>query len=500
MKKPTMVELFEILNKIPDGFVDGCKSYADTVPIYYKRHKRYAECICGKCGKIFITSDRAYRGEKAKCMHCGTEGEYEWRKCTRTKCSYYTVVLVQRTKDNNIVLRHFACENRYQQGDPQFFVMNEYCRQFMQMGDFYKFNRSYNVGLRGETFRSPWGTRNAGTIYADYIYPGWDAEIAESNLKYFKKGELGFVAEIKAYSRNPAIEMFRKMGLTQLANELVCEGGRNRHINRRGKTVKQQLRLKDRRRINFLRDNKGGILLLSILQFEEKNGIRLSDRQRTWLESTFRQWDGEKKVRYMTRFMSLQQLMNRTERYVKQKDYREYEILNAYYDYLRMRQELGYDMTNEVFIFPKSLKEKHDEMVEEKNRTENEKYAAEQEKKYGGIREKFGTLQKKYGYADGDLLIRPAESATEIITEGRTLHHCVGRLDYMEKHCEGRSYILFLRKAAEPEKPYYTIEIREDEIIQWYGAHDKKPDEEIVGRWLNGYIRHLGGTKAVYAC
>lgn len=73
------------------------------------------------------------------------------------------------------------------------------------------------------------------------------------------------------------------------------------------------------------------------------------------------------------------------------------------------------------------------------------------------------------------------------------LHHCVGRDGYLRKHNDGQSYILMLRSAKEPEIPYITVEIERDthRLIQWYGAHDRKPDEEHMQKWLDDYVGHL---------
>ena len=35
------------------------------------------------------------------------------------------------------------------------------------------------------------------------------------------------------------------------------------------------------------------------------------------------------------------------------------------------------------------------------------------------------------------------------------------------------------------------IEATTPNILQWYGAHDKKPDQENIQKWLNRYIRML---------
>ena len=90
-------------------------------------------------------------------------------------------------------------------------------------------------------------------------------------------------------------------------------------------------------------------------------------------------------------------------------------------------------------------------------------------------------------------MIRPARSAEEIVTEGRILHHCVGGDNYLRKHNEGETYILMLRQQEYLEVPYITVEINEsnDRIIQWYGAHDRKPDEKNMQRWLDTYITKL---------
>lgn len=77
--------------------------------------------------------------------------------------------------------------------------------------------------------------------------------------------------------------------------------------------------------------------------------------------------------------------------------------------------------------------------------------------------------------------------------EGRILHHCVGGDSYLGKHNDGQTYILMLRFAKEPEIPYITVEIERDthRLIQWYGAHDRKPDKEHMQKWLDDYVGHL---------
>ena len=91
-------------------------------------------------------------------------------------------------------------------------------------------------------------------------------------------------------------------------------------------------------------------------------------------------------------------------------------------------------------------------------------------------------------------MIVPALRCEDLMREGRILHHCVGASSrYMEKMAEGKSWILFLRKQDSPEEPYYTLEIdmKTDEILQWYSEYDRKPDREKIQKVLNKYKKSL---------
>lgn len=491
MKAPTMEELFATMPDIPEGFKEGCMEYASPVPIFYRRRGKYADCICGRCAMPFVREEQPTKGEKTNCPYCKTEGVYEWKKCTNAKTEYYTVVLVQRRTDNNLVLRHFKCINEYKQGAQQKIKLSEQNRQFANLGDFWKFNKIWS-NLEGDE----WGTGQAGITYADILYPGYQEEIEHSNLKYFKQGYDGFIEELRAYARNPAIELYRKIGLKALADELVSKGGRCKYINRRGKNLKAQLRLKDKQRINRLISMDGGITMLRVLQIEEKRGIRIPDEVVRWVTDELDSWDGEKRINHLTGYMTITKLFNRLNRYVEEQAHMNmHTTLRRYDDYITMREELGYDMSNSVFLFPKDLAGKHQEMVEEKKRRKDEIYLTKQEKRYGKIRENFEKLAKKYDYSDCGYIIRPARSATEIIEEGRTLHHCVGTDRYLNRHSKGETAILFLRRKEEPETPYYTIEIKGDRILQWYSLHDKKPDREVIEPFLNRYMMKLKERK-----
>ena len=156
-----------------------------------------------------------------------------------------------------------------------------------------------------------------------------------------------------------------------------------------------------------------------------------------------------------------------------------------------MRVQQGYDLHNSIYLFPRDLNTAHEEMTEEVNKEKIEKRNKEITLKYPDIAKNYRKLCYRYSYKTEKYLIRPARSAIEIVREGRVLHHCVGGDNYLSGHNNGKSYILFLRKKDNPEEPYITIEIRGNEIVQWYGAYDKKPNKKFIDGLLKKYTKEV---------
>lgn len=110
------------------------------------------------------------------------------------------------------------------------------------------------------------------------------------------------------------------------------------------------------------------------------------------------------------------------------------------------------------------------------------KKKADAEAQKYGYPERYKQLCKKYAFEYGELMIVVPAKASDIITEGKVLQHCVG--GYASRHIQGRTTILFLRHISEPDKPYYTIEINEKKkhIVQCHGYMNEwksKKAEEV---------------------
>ena len=135
--------------------------------------------------------------------------------------------------------------------------------------------------------------------------------------------------------------------------------------------------------------------------------------------------------------------------------------------------------------WPKDLQFAHDEV------TKQIKWQDEQKLISG-----FIAAEEKYApYAWSDeslgLCIRVCQNQKEMIAEGKALHHCVAR--YAESHSKGDTCIMLIRRIAEPNVPFFTLELKNGKVVQNRGNHNCERTPEVKAfeqRWLN-YIKNL---------
>ena len=175
-------------------------------------------------------------------------------------------------------------------------------------------------------------------------------------------------------------------------------------------------------------------------------------------------------------------------------DYHEAKNFIAdYTDYISECSLLGANVNDTAVKMPHSLKKAHDWATTERKVQEKQAY----EELVAAVYESLHALTE---WSDGTYQIIMPRSAREIVEEGVRQYHCVGR--YVERVATGESVILFLRRVEDPEKNFYTVEIKKDmrrcHIVQVRGAHNVAATDEVNAfckkytRWfnrrsLNGY-------------
>ena len=477
--------------------------------IYYRRKGNYSYCHCSECDARYrlravptqdpyedaaMDIEKPERDKETKCRNCKVKAVYKPAGNCKAEFHSNYVVFGQKVDDETFIFRTYYSYQQTNKDCKTHYVVNEEKRILLQKGKKPIRYRSNNVYWYRDTSGEPWVyivhprtfTNIKKTAMFKYVpvHPAITCRSLCWVMKYYI-----------AAARYPDMEMIIKMGLIEYANRLIH--GYPTNINPRGRTIEDRLRIY-KSRIPYMIKEKGNAKTTYRFQLERKMGLHWSDEEIEIFDQ-MREDNYDDKWLIALKYVSLAKLKKYfTKQEIwpdKNDDWRvsrnKRECRTEYYDYLAMRDEQGYDMTNDIILFPKDLKRRHDEMVLEREKHEQDKRQKEVLEKYPKIKTRYRKLSEKYSAAAGGYIIRPAKDAAEIVAEGRALHHCVGGDNYLSGHNKGNSFILFLRPAQKKDIPFITVEIRGEKIIQWYGAYDKKPDQKLFDAWLKKYTEEL---------
>lgn len=474
--------------------------------IFYKRKGNNTECYCATCGHSYTLKHNELvrcsdmipeipkKDERGQCLHCGTTGTFKAsgyaKNGIRIIRPCYTA---ERYGEEDVVVRYIEPTKSFRKGQEEYINILEVSRIYYIGG---KVLRDYNV-YNGWSCQQEWQDCNiAGmnniALMNGRVWPGSIKELKQTKFKYsevdkflLRYREINLSKYLEHYQNNPCMEFLSKMGMHKLVKAIY--DNRLRFNDKREKKPNQLLGIKAEK-MKFFSATAGDPDVYDVLRMEKEENYSWTNEQ--VMELARMNVNKEKFIKVM-HYMGVQKFINRTHRYAlgQIRDFKDKSTI--YLDYLDMKENMGYDISDSVIQYPKDLAAAHRNVVNEFNTKVAEKRAQEKDKQYPEIKKKYRSLKAKYYYESGDYIIRPAKSAGEIVTEGRVLHHCVGGDGYLSGHNAGRAIILFLREKENPETPYITIEITGNVIKQWYGAYDKKPDKEKIGPWLEEYLEQL---------
>lgn len=499
--------------------------------LFYRKKGQKATVCCTACGRAYSGKwkvgesyedmfkkhiEEPRERQMGKCILCGEPGEYKPQGKIRGACRERGhVFLADKYLEKGVVLRYIELRKEWglkvsagkdgkaeMRGAYEELDMTELARTYFLPGkkpqtDFCKYNPWSGKNIWDDCNLS--GMGNISILEAPVYPDSWD-NLKGTFLQYsgmreycMKNWQHEINAEdyLERYQQFPQMEMLVKGGLYLVVKEMVrgrCGIIQDENADR----LESFLGIR-KDKVKLLAEEGGNIRILKILQKEKK-----LDANWTWQQVRALSEIGaeNRDMKMALKLMSVQKLLNNISKYAGcgygtgcgTAESMLRATASTYFDYLQMRQSLGYDMQNTVYLKPRDLEAAHDRMVAEQNKEKADERLKEVAEKYPDIRKSYRRLRKRYFYEDDMFLIRPARSAEEIVMEGRTLHHCVGGNGYLGKHNRGESYILMLRFKKMPETPYITVEISgEGQILQWYGCHDKKPDKENMQKWLDIY-------------
>lgn len=512
---------------LDDEFKAYCKKKFDRLGkhiMWYKRKGRYADFKCSACGCEYRRATEygvSYESQSenivatpkqgiiSRCEICGAMGKYQARK---RKFNEQLTFYKADTYKDGLVIREVAASQVIRKDVKEAYEYTEMTRLFITKAEEHKDFCYYD----GWTDKAEWYDRNSSGMYLyqspkGFLYEPSLANIKKSAFKYcaidrflskYPKSDIhGY---FKAYRRYPQLEYLVKMQLWKLAEPLTANFYQTNDMDMAAARPEDMLGIQ-KKDIPYLIEQEGNITILNICRLQKQTGQQFEMIYCAWLYeilsvgySSHRIYE---QLLQIAEHMSIKRVINQLAKYVGYEspddlegDYPNrfgYHYLNEragkYLDYLQMRIELGYDLSNNVYSKPRDLDVAHQEMVMQSDAKKIKEKSMTADEKYTQIPKLIKQLSKVYMYKDEKYQIVIPKSASDIIEEGHVLHHCVGGDNYLRAHNRQTSTILFLRHSKNPDIRFVTIEIKKDHIVQWYGAYDKKPEETEIAKWLRTY-------------
>ena len=526
----------KLMGRIPPEPADDMKEKIlnDQKTIFFFLDKTKKLCKCPICREEFPRKDlvNVYGEGKAKhndwveCPNCSREGLLKTR---RNHMEQYGQILLLQNIDGEVsVARRFewAIHSRYEY---RTCTLDETIRIMMYRPHGYKiyYNqegeyRNWSTGL----YIPEWydGNRRNQRVTECSLYPDGISEALkgtdyESLTRAFQEmANEGVVVDYNAAMAVGAkerglgntLEYLLKGRFMQLLRDTIesCWIDRGMYIGRLdldGETIEEVFRIKDRQKINRIRQMDGGEKVMEWMQYSDIKNDRISQDTLQWLaDHNITVIKMKKTLLPICQEVSVEKFRNYLEKQSRHYNGDVKDTLEHWGDYLSMMYAMDQKLDDELFYKPKDLKARHDALVNNKQKLEAVKRMNEdperREEEAKAMRDKFPEaeailqdVREKYSYRSEEYIMRIPKDLVEIVEEGYALHHCGGSSDrYFNRICNRETYIGFCRKVGEENIPFYTIEFEPDGTIrQNRSYYDEEPDIDMIRGFLKEWQREI---------
>ena len=466
-------------------------SWVDKVGIpenfmFYRYKKRGVKTgYCTYCGKDVLLRKKPHHNMTGRCPCCRHEvtyksvGRMSWRLTTKEVCVY----LIQKRPDG-FVVREFWADRSYKKEDyknPKVSCVE----RWRMIYDHELSARSYYWGVYKQ-LSTRWiaGAPSYSWMGANSIFNnhgGVDGRVYGKTLPHLAKGVLkhtglaewiyaqGLVANADKYMsvcRNlPQFEQIWKAGLPKLTEECWNNSSYMDEFIKEPQSPSLVKALGiDKQELGRLRQMNGGRRLLKWLQWEKETGKHIPDEVLEWYCD---QKIAVNDLEFIWDKMNAVQVYHYLQRQWMPGYEPVQQVITTWRDYLSMAERLGIDTNDEIVYRVKLLRQRHDELVLRCKQADLKEQAIGILRKFPNVDRVCRSIKKKYEYADDKYAILVPKGALDIIVEGSVLCHCVGSSDrYWDRIERNEAFILFLRKASDPELPYYTLEVEPDGTVR----------------------------------
>lgn len=291
--------------------------------------------------------------------------------------------------------------------------------------------------------------------------------------------------------KHPAVEMAYKAGLYALGKEMVNSRWQLKELLSPGERGLARILGIDGARMGRLRRMDGGIKALMWLQEEKRKDTIFRDGDILTLSAAGLEPRDLERAE-VARHLSLEKICNYLNRQAQLRPGGKQTLgtlWRDWNDYASMMEGMKMDTGNELLLKPKDLLIAHNELVAKGSLKDRRGEIAKKEARYGraqGLMASGGL--RRYEYTDGEYCIVAPSGIADIYEEGLALRHCIHTCDIYFQRIEIReSYLLFLRRAEAPGRPWYTLEVEPGGTIR----QKKSVLNEAYGD-LDGALPFLG--------
>lgn len=481
----------------------------DNYIFYRYTRKGAGSGYCTFCGKeVPIVKPR--HNKPGRCRCCRHEIVFKAiGKAGRVDTSDATMYLLQRCRDSLMIREFHGCRH-YEKGRYTQPTVSSYETRRAIFDVHAKPLRTYYWGdykhreirwIGTQNCDPLWGGVTEGRCYGKTLPALAARELRCTGLPETLRaqGMLDPEQYLAALHVVPQLEQLAKANLSRLVRECIHSPGTFSTLFAKAGSLTKQLRL-DAQGMKRLRENDGGYVYLQWLQQEKESGRPLPDDTIRWLCHEGIRVDD---LNFISDRMSAVQAENYVQRQMEEFGSGAKQVLSLWSDYLSMAERLGMDTGDAIVYRVRRLRQRHDELVEECRKKELALRAVEVQREYPRLEDILGTLRELYAYNDKTYTVIAPTCAMDILQEGHTLHHCVGSSHlYWERIERRESYILFLRHAAEPEKPFYTLEVEPDGAVRQRHTEYNRQDveTEAVIAFLREWQKAVRQRLAAHTC
>ena len=507
-------DIFADLKPVSNSFMEFLKSttFADGGFNYIFFNKEENTGYCTACKKTVMLPKNYKHLSKGRCPNCGRKVTFQnSNHCKSRICDESAGLIIQKCNHDKIVGRFYMSSRYIENGDPagqSSYYINEAMRIIATPDKIISYankagnkwtskNTSYvENGYNIDTmygYHFHWN--GMGAVYAN----GLASVIKDSFLERTGAAEFLKPSEIRRRCKDGYDVYFAGFSYIvnyishpeqRLANEYFVKSGFDALTMQFEDYTRKRLLDESKTKISDIMkiDRQTYRKLLPIshdigykaLEMAQYNPSLTAEE---WLEFANKTQINASDVARITKFVTahkaikyLEAQRNNTSAY--------YSYLNTslYADYLEMADELkmfdalqdenGKAKKNKMALFPKNLKEAHD-LIADKAALKK------RDDKLAVIDKNLPKLHEKFDFVSETLQVKAPEKAIDVIREGQYQMICVGNSHYIGEMADGKSTILFVRKNRKPNKPYYTMQIEDDAIVQVRGYDNIDPEDDV---------------------